>query len=274
MKPRHKRASIIAGGLAAVGLAAYFVLNAFESNLVFFFTPTQIAAGEAPKNRTFRVGGMVKDGSVKRDNLTVAFVVTDTSKEVPVSYTGILPDLFREGKGVVAQDQPDGSEIGLRVRIGCEFIRDAGRFARRLIVAMGVALIVTLGAWAPLAAQQDDDDQDVSLRLHRAEEQVRQLTGMVEQLQFRNRQLEQQLQQARGASPAAPSAAGQAPSGQVTQGQVTQLAERRTGANELTQPNQNQTFGNRTPAATATATATACVFEWLMLTDQCESPLS
>ena len=98
----------------------------------------------------------------------------------------------------------------------------AGRFARRLIVAMGVALIVTLGAWAPLAAQQDDDDQDVSLRLHRAEEQVRQLTGMVEQLQFRNRQLEQQLQQARGASPAAPTAAGQAPSGQVTQGQVTQ----------------------------------------------------
>ena len=110
MKPSHKRASIIAGGLAAIGLAAYFVLNAFESNLVFFFTPTQIAAGEAPKNRTFRVGGMVKDGSVKRDNLTVAFVVTDTSKEVPVSYTGILPDLFREGKGVVAQGKlgPDG----------------------------------------------------------------------------------------------------------------------------------------------------------------------
>ena len=103
MKPRHKRAAIIAGGLSAVGLAAYFVLNAFESNLVFFFTPTQIAAGEAPKNRAFRVGGMVKEGSVKRDNLTVAFVVTDTSKEVPVSYTGILPDLFREGKGVVAQ---------------------------------------------------------------------------------------------------------------------------------------------------------------------------
>ncbi|MBK6293059.1 MAG: cytochrome c maturation protein CcmE [Rhodoferax sp.] len=110
MKPRHKRAAIIAGGLSAVSLAAYFVLNAFESNLVFFFTPTQIAAGEAPKNRTFRVGGMVKEGSVKRDNLTVAFVVTDTAKEVPVSYTGILPDLFREGKGVVAQGKlgPDG----------------------------------------------------------------------------------------------------------------------------------------------------------------------
>lgn len=103
MKPRHQRAAIIAGGLAALGLAAYFVLNAFESNLVFFFTPSQVAAGEAPVNRTFRVGGMVKEGSIRRDNLTVAFVVTDTAKEVSVSYTGILPDLFREGKGVVAQ---------------------------------------------------------------------------------------------------------------------------------------------------------------------------
>lgn len=103
MKPRHQRAAIIAGGLAALGLAAYFILNAFESNLVFFFTPSQVAAGEAPTNRTFRVGGMVQEGSIKRDNLTVAFVVTDTAKEVKVSYTGILPDLFREGKGVVAQ---------------------------------------------------------------------------------------------------------------------------------------------------------------------------
>ena len=103
MKPRHKRAAIIAGGLAALGIAAALVLNAFQSNLVFFFTPSQIEAGEAPKGRTFRVGGMVKEGSVHRDNLTVDFVVTDTVKEVPVSYTGILPDLFREGKGVVAQ---------------------------------------------------------------------------------------------------------------------------------------------------------------------------
>lgn len=109
MKPRHKRAAIIAGGLAAIGLAAYFVLNAFESNLVFFFTPSQIESGEAPKNRTFRVGGMVKEGSLKRDNLTVRFVVTDTAKEVTVSYTGILPDLFKEGKGVVAQGKLDGS---------------------------------------------------------------------------------------------------------------------------------------------------------------------
>jgi len=82
-------------------------LNAFESNLVFFFSPSQIESGEAPKNRMFRVGGLVKEGSVKRDNLTVNFVVTDTAKEVRVSYTGILPDLFKEGKGVVAQGKLD-----------------------------------------------------------------------------------------------------------------------------------------------------------------------
>ncbi|MDR3369851.1 cytochrome c maturation protein CcmE [Rhodoferax sp.] len=109
MKPRHKRAAIIAGGLVAVGLAAYFVLNAFESNLVFFFTPSQIESGEAPKNRTFRVGGMVKQGSLKRDSMTVSFVVTDTTKDVKVSYTGILPDLFKEGKGVVAQGKLDST---------------------------------------------------------------------------------------------------------------------------------------------------------------------
>src|SRR5512133_2650149 len=109
MKPRHKRAAIIAGGLATLGLAAYLVLNAFQSNLVFFFSPTQGAAGEAPKERTFRIGGLVKEGTVKRDNLTVAFVVTDTAKEIPVSYTGILPDLFKEGKGVVAQGKLDAN---------------------------------------------------------------------------------------------------------------------------------------------------------------------
>lgn len=117
MKPRQKRAAIIAGGLAALALAAYFVLNAFESNLVFFFTPSQIASGEAPKNRNFRVGGMVREGSIKRDNLTVAFVVTDSVKEVSVSYTGILPDLFREGKGVVAQGKlgDDGKFVATEV---------------------------------------------------------------------------------------------------------------------------------------------------------------
>ncbi len=109
MKPRQKRAASIVGGLAAISLSAYFVLNAFQSNLVFFFTPTQIESGEAPKDRTFRVGGMVKDGSLKRDNLTVNFIVTDTAKEVKVSYTGILPDLFKEGKGVVAQGKLDST---------------------------------------------------------------------------------------------------------------------------------------------------------------------
>jgi cytochrome c-type biogenesis protein CcmE len=108
MKPRHKRAALIVGALAALGIAAALVLNAFQSNLVFFFTPSQIEAGEAPKGRTFRVGGMVKVGSVRRNDLTVDFVVTDTVKEVPVSYTGILPDLFREGKGVVAQGKLGG----------------------------------------------------------------------------------------------------------------------------------------------------------------------
>jgi cytochrome c-type biogenesis protein CcmE len=105
MKPRHKRFALIGGGLAVLGIAAVLVLNAFQSNLVFFFTPTQIAAGEAPKGKTFRIGGMVKEGSLQRqpDGLTVHFVVTDTAKEFPVTYTGILPDLFREGKGVVAQ---------------------------------------------------------------------------------------------------------------------------------------------------------------------------
>jgi cytochrome c-type biogenesis protein CcmE len=105
MKPRHKRFAIIAAGVAAIAVAAALVLNAFQSNLVFFFSPSQIAAGEAPKDRAFRVGGMVESGSLRReaDGLTVQFVVTDTAQSVPVVYTGILPDLFREGKGVVAE---------------------------------------------------------------------------------------------------------------------------------------------------------------------------
>jgi cytochrome c-type biogenesis protein CcmE len=107
MKPRHKRAALIAGGLAVLGVAAALVLNAFQSNLVFFFSPSQVLANEAPQGRTFRIGGMVEAGSLKRagDGLTVRFNVTDTARTVPVVYTGILPDLFREGKGVVAQGQ-------------------------------------------------------------------------------------------------------------------------------------------------------------------------
>ena len=112
MKPRHKRIALIAGGLAALGIAAALILNAFQSNLVFFFSPTQVLAKEAPQGKAFRIGGMVEAGSLKRqgDGLTVRFNVTDTARTVPVVYTGILPDLFKEGKGVVAQGQltPDG----------------------------------------------------------------------------------------------------------------------------------------------------------------------
>ena len=105
MKPRHKRIAIAVGVVAAVGVAVGLVLNAFQSNLVFFYSPSQIASNEAPANRTFRLGGMVEEGSVKREGVTVRFVVTDTAKTVPVRYEGILPDLFKEGKGVVAQGQ-------------------------------------------------------------------------------------------------------------------------------------------------------------------------
>ena len=114
MKPRHKRFALIIGALAVIGAAAALILNAFEENLVFFFTPTQVVSGEAPKNRAFRIGGMVKDGSLQRDGVNVRFVVTDMVNDVPVSYTGILPDLFREGKGVVAQGKLDDSGKGFK----------------------------------------------------------------------------------------------------------------------------------------------------------------
>jgi len=105
MKPRHKKLVIIFVSVAALGLSAKLVLDAFQSNLVFFFSPTQVAANEAPRGKSFRIGGLVEKGSVKRqsDGITVNFVVTDTAKVIPVVYTGILPDLFKEGKGVVAQ---------------------------------------------------------------------------------------------------------------------------------------------------------------------------
>ncbi len=105
MKPRHKKLTIIIMSVAALGLSAALVLDAFQSNLVFFFSPSQVAANEAPRGRSFRIGGLVEEGSVKRqsDGITVSFVVTDTAKNIPVVYTGILPDLFKEGKGVVAQ---------------------------------------------------------------------------------------------------------------------------------------------------------------------------
>jgi cytochrome c-type biogenesis protein CcmE len=107
VKPRHKRIAAILVGVIALGVATALVLAAFRENLVFFFTPSQIAAHEAPQGRSFRIGGMVEKGSLKRqaDGLTVQFTVTDTAKSIPVTYRGSLPDLFREGKGVVAQGQ-------------------------------------------------------------------------------------------------------------------------------------------------------------------------
>ena len=112
MKRRHKRIGIIIVGLAGLAVAAYLVASAFRNNLVFFFSPTQVAAKEAPVNRTFRIGGLVEDGTLKRDGdgLTVRFTVTDTAASIPVVYKGILPDLFKEGRGCVAQGRigPDG----------------------------------------------------------------------------------------------------------------------------------------------------------------------
>lgn len=97
--------ALILGGIGVLGLVAALVLNAFQSNLVFFFSPTQVAGGEAPKGKPFRIGGLVKEGSLQReaDGVTLRFVVTDTEQEMPVAFKGILPDLFREGRGAVAQ---------------------------------------------------------------------------------------------------------------------------------------------------------------------------
>ena len=105
MKTRHQRIVFIVVSLAALGLAAYLVLGAFRNNLVFFFSPTQIATKEAPVGRTFRIGGLVQNGTLTResDGLTVHFTVTDTANSIPVVYKGILPDLFKEGRGCVAQ---------------------------------------------------------------------------------------------------------------------------------------------------------------------------
>jgi len=112
MKPRHRRFAWIAAGVAVLGLAVALVLNAFQSNLVFFFTPSQVVAKEAPQGRPFRIGGLVEAGSLQRtpNSLDVKFIVTDTVQRLPVTYNGMLPDLFKEGKGVVAQGSvgPDG----------------------------------------------------------------------------------------------------------------------------------------------------------------------
>jgi cytochrome c-type biogenesis protein CcmE len=105
MKPRNRRLALAAVLLAGVAGVATLVLDAFRSNLVFFYSPTQVGTHEAPLARTFRLGGLVQAGSLRRDGLVVHFVVTDTAQSVPVLYEGILPDLFKEGKGVVAQGE-------------------------------------------------------------------------------------------------------------------------------------------------------------------------
>ena len=113
MKPRHKRLILVLVALAILGLGATFVLKAFRSNLVFFYTPTEVFAGQVPQGQAFRIGGMVLEDSLQRneDGVTVRFAVTDTMENVPVQYTGILPDLFQEGKGVVAQGRMDKQGI-------------------------------------------------------------------------------------------------------------------------------------------------------------------
>src|SRR5260370_42676345 len=110
MKKRHKRIVFIVASLAALGLATWLVLGAFRNNLVFFFSPTQIATKEAPVGKTFRIGGLVQNGTLKRDSdgLTIRFSVTDTATSIPVVYKGILPDLFKEGRGCVAQGRVGG----------------------------------------------------------------------------------------------------------------------------------------------------------------------
>ena len=117
MKPRHKRALIIVGALAVLAIAAVLILNALNSNIALYVTPSEVAAGKAPQGQTFRIGGMVKDGSLKRDELVVHFIITDLVKEIPVAYKGILPDLFKEGKGAVVQGKlnTDGQFIASEV---------------------------------------------------------------------------------------------------------------------------------------------------------------
>jgi cytochrome c-type biogenesis protein CcmE len=107
VKPRHKRAVIIIGALIAISIAAVLILNALNSNIALYVTPSEVAAGKSPAGQVFRIGGMVKDGSIKREGLTVNFVITDMVKDIPVAYTGILPDLFKEGKGAVIQGRLD-----------------------------------------------------------------------------------------------------------------------------------------------------------------------
>lgn len=119
MKPRSKRLALIAGGVGLLIGAVALVLSAFQQNLVFFHTPTEVSEGKAPTGRSFRIGGLVEEGSIRRgaDGLTVHFAITDTAKAIPVTYKGSLPDLFKEGKGAVVQGAmgPDGQFVASEV---------------------------------------------------------------------------------------------------------------------------------------------------------------
>jgi cytochrome c-type biogenesis protein CcmE len=118
MKARHKRMGFLAVGVAALGVATWLVVNALGSNLSYFFSPTEVVEKKSPENHIFRLGGLVKPGSLERgQELTVRFVVTDNAHEVKVAYTGILPDLFDEGQGVIAQGKmtPDGTFVAEEV---------------------------------------------------------------------------------------------------------------------------------------------------------------
>ncbi len=108
LKPRHRRLALVAVVLLGVAAIAALVFNAFQSNMVFFYSPTQVAAKEAPQGRSFRIGGLVAPGSVQREGVQVAFQVTDNLHQIPVRFEGVLPDLFKEGKGVVAQGKLEG----------------------------------------------------------------------------------------------------------------------------------------------------------------------
>lgn len=113
MKPRQKRMLWVLAGVALVGLAVTLVLRALDANVMFFYSPSQVRAGEVPEGAAFRIGGLVEEGSLQRsaDGLQVQFVVTDQAQRVPVRYQGLLPDLFKEGKGVVASGRLQGDGV-------------------------------------------------------------------------------------------------------------------------------------------------------------------
>jgi len=113
MTPRRKRMITVVAILAGVGIATAFALQSFQKNLLYYYSPSQIQAGEAPSARSFRVGGLVENGSLKREpgSLEVRFTLTDYAHQQSVSYTGVLPDLFREGQGVIARGKLDGNRF-------------------------------------------------------------------------------------------------------------------------------------------------------------------